>query len=66
MKNSHASKCSEINFGFGCIRCKRNLDIDIEEEEEEPAPTERPTLITPNICNMSSENVSNLRRNYEK
>jgi hypothetical protein len=68
LKETHHSRCSDINLCFNCIRCTRNIpDIDIEEEEtEEPVPTLRPTLITPNISDMSSENVSNLRKNYEK
>jgi hypothetical protein len=81
IRDSQHSRCKNINFGFGCVKCDRDVS-NIEEEQEEDETPEiqpmRPTLITPNITNQTGTppdnsnqkvalpNVSNLRKNYEK
>lgn len=76
IRDSQHSRCKNINFGFGCVKCDRDVEHNIEEEPDEEADETpviqpmRPTLITPNITNQTGtppdNSVSNLRKNYEK
>tara|TARA_R110000851_G_scaffold134824_4_gene270169 strand:+ start:1426 stop:1713 length:288 start_codon:yes stop_codon:yes gene_type:complete len=65
------SRCSHINFGFGCVTCNRDIiddgveEIDTSDEAiqtEEVPPLPRPTLKIP-IPNLG--NVEKLKKNYE-